>query len=169
MEPEKWWLEDDPFLLGASLFLGGELLNFRGVTMCWNDLLGFEKKNDALSFLPICRWHHYIIHFSEICCTLFFPRNHKANLYVHKNHHVGWDLPPHLGSQEEPLHNSSKHPTPTYSWGESTKHRDFRVTGMSNPAEVATCAQCGVTWANVLKNRRAWKWPQFFVWGFNNY
>ena len=27
--PEKWWLEDDPFLLGRSLFRG-ELLNFEG-------------------------------------------------------------------------------------------------------------------------------------------
>ena len=29
--PEKWWLEDDPFLLGRELFRG-ELLNFGGGT-----------------------------------------------------------------------------------------------------------------------------------------
>ena len=33
--PEKWWLEDDPFLLGEGNFSGGELLNFgRVVRTC---------------------------------------------------------------------------------------------------------------------------------------
>ncbi len=31
--PEKWWLEDDPFLLGWLIFRG-ELLNFQGVCLC---------------------------------------------------------------------------------------------------------------------------------------
>ena len=63
--------------LGASLFLGGELLNFRGVTMCWNDLytLDLKKKNDAY-FLPICRWHHYIIHFfGNMLYFVFFKKS----------------------------------------------------------------------------------------------
>ena len=30
--PEKWWLEDDPFLLGPGHFFRGELLNFGRVS-----------------------------------------------------------------------------------------------------------------------------------------
>ena len=48
MAPEKWWLEDDPFLLGRYIFRG-ELLNFQGIilyTYTWNlemcSILGFE-------------------------------------------------------------------------------------------------------------------------------
>jgi len=31
--PEKWWLEDDPFLLGHGNF-SRAMLNFRGVMKC---------------------------------------------------------------------------------------------------------------------------------------
>ena len=36
IDPEEWWLEDDPFLLGRELFRG-KLLNFGGVTFVFFD------------------------------------------------------------------------------------------------------------------------------------
>ena len=67
--------------LGASLFLGGELLNFRGVTTCWNDLYTLDlTKKTMLTFYQFVDDTTTSSIFSEICCTLFFSKNHKANL-----------------------------------------------------------------------------------------
>ena len=95
MEPEKWWLEDDPFLLGWLIFRG-ELLNFQeeyifsrvllpknGSKAITHQLLGgFE--NLAVGFCWIC------ILFMMKSCTemsLFKKSTNSSSIICHQKKH----------------------------------------------------------------------------------
>ena len=51
--PEKWWLEDDRFLLGFGHFSGANCLNFERVSFQNNNLKPLQLKNLRFPFVEI--------------------------------------------------------------------------------------------------------------------